>query len=253
MSRIAVISDIHANLHALCSVIEDVQQMGCSQVVCLGDVVGYGAYPRECLNYIRGLNCHIVKGNHDDEVARESYDRMNYVARTALKWTREQLDDEQIEWLSRLPYQRVVLSSFTMVHASLDNLKAWNYIFNTNDARTHFSRQFMPLCFHGHTHAPKTFICSPDYQVYESSVFQAELYETGSSTIELEDGYKYFINVGSVGQPRDNDKRACYVVYDTDARTVTFRRVEYDVESACQAILDAGLPEYLAERLKKGC
>lgn len=253
MPRIAVISDIHANLHALCSVMEDVQLMQCSQVVCLGDVVGYGAYPRECLDYIRSLNCHVVKGNHDDEVAREDFCRMNAVARAALKWTRDQLDREQIDWLARLQYQRVVSSAFTIVHSSLDFPKAWNYIFNANDAKAHFMRQFSPLCFHGHTHDPKVFVCSPDYQVSEYPDFLENLYGQGCSELELMDGYKYFINVGSVGQPRDRDIRACYVVYDTDARTVTFRRVPYDVEAAQQAILAVGLPEYLAERLGKGC
>ncbi|MBQ2814031.1 MAG: metallophosphoesterase family protein [Akkermansia sp.] len=253
MPRIAIISDIHGNLHALCAVMEDVQAEMCSEVVCLGDVVGYCAYPRECLDYIRSLNCHVVKGNHDEEVAREDFCRMNAVARAALKWTREQLDEDQLNWLSRLQYQRVVSSLFTIVHSSLDFPKAWNYIFNANDAKAHFMRQFSPLCFHGHTHDPKVFTCTRDYQVGEYVDFLGDMYEHGRAEFRLEEGIKYFINVGSVGQPRDRDNRACYAVYDTDTRTVTIKRVPYDIEAAQQAILAVGLPEYLAERLANGC
>lgn len=252
MPRIAVISDIHANLHALCAVSEDFRAQQCSEVVCLGDIVGYGAYPVECMEYIRSLECPVVKGNHDEEVLRVNQCRMNSVARTALKWTRDQLNEEQAAWLGRLQYQRMVNSSFTIVHSSLDFPKAWNYVFNVNDAKTHFSRQFASLCFHGHTHDPKVFVCDADNIVYEDVMFQEAMYRDGVSEIALQDGFKYFINVGAVGQPRDRDVRACYVIYDTDARTVTFRRVPYDVEAACQAIRYVGLPEYLAERLGKG-
>jgi diadenosine tetraphosphatase ApaH/serine/threonine PP2A family protein phosphatase len=138
------------------------------------------------------------------------------------------------------------------VHSSLDFPKAWNYIFNANDAKAHFMRQFSPLCFHGHTHDPKVFVCSPDYQVSEYPDFLENLYGQGCSELALMEGYKYFINVGSVGQPRDGDPRASYVIYDVKTRTVTFRRLEYDIKSAQERVLAAGLPERLAFRLAVG-
>lgn len=251
MPRTAIISDIHANLHALCAVIEDVQAMQCTDIVCLGDIVGYNAYPRECLDYVRSLNCPVVKGNHDDEVVHLENTRMNPMARQAMEWTRSQLDEEHLVWLSRLQYQRIVQSSYTIVHSSLDFPKSWNYIFNVNDATANFRRQFSPLCFHGHTHVPRVFVWDGNHAT-EDTAFAEQLQAEAYVHIPLQEGYKYFINVGSVGQPRDRDPRACYAVYDSDARVVTLRRVEYDVEAARQAVLAAGLPEYLAERLLTG-
>ncbi len=251
MPRTAIISDIHANLHALYAVIEDVQYEQCTDIVCLGDIVGYNAYPHECLEYIRNLDCPVVKGNHDAEVVEESALRVNEMARNVINWTRAQLSEEELQWLSRLQYQRIVRSAFTIVHSSLDQPKAWNYIINASDASSSFRRQFSPVCFHGHTHQPKVFEWDGSHAT-ELKDIPLELSAAGVVDVPLDPQCKYFINVGSVGQPRDGDPRACYAIYDSDSRMVTFRRVEYDVASAQQAVLAAGLPEYLAERLGSG-
>lgn len=252
MSRSAIISDIHANLHALIAVMNDVQAEACTDVVCLGDVVGYNAYPKECLDYIRSINCPIVKGNHDEEVARQDDTRMNPVARAAMEWTRARLEPDDLTWLMRLQYQRMVNSSYMIVHSTLDQPRAWNYIMNANDAAANFNRQFKPLCLHGHTHVPRVFSWDGS-RCSEHAEFIAELSANGRTEIPLQDGLKYFINVGSVGQPRDGDIRASYGIYDSDRNSVTIKRVEYDVAAAQQAVLAAGLPEPLAERLGRGC
>ncbi len=252
MPRTAIISDIHANLHALYAVIEDVKLCQGADVVCLGDIVGYNAYPHECLEYVRSLDCPVVRGNHDAEVVEESLLPMNPMARQATEWTRAQLTAEDLEWLSRLQYQRIVRSSFAMVHASLEQPKAWNYIINENDARASFARQFSPLCFHGHTHVPKVFVWDGAHSHDMGNELAGPLYYDGMVEVPLQEGYKYFVNVGSVGQPRDGDPRACYAIYDSDARSVIFRRVPYDVTAASEAVRAAGLPEYLADRLLVG-
>lgn len=257
MARTAIISDIHANLHALSAVMEDAGNEACTAVVCLGDVVGYNAYPSECLDYIRSINCPIVKGNHDDDVALESHTQMNPLARQAMEWTRAQLSADQLEWLSRLQYQRVVRpeggkSSFVIVHSTLDQPKAWNYIFNSNDAASNFPRQFAPLCFHGHTHVPKVFTWDGQHSAEDYDVLH-QLYLNGYTEFTPKAGLKYFINVGSVGQPRDSDPRACYAIYDDSLNLVIMKRVEYDVAGAQEAIRAKGLPERLAERLGVGC
>ncbi len=252
MPRTAIISDIHSNLHALCSVIEDVQLCQCADIVCLGDVVGYNAYPHECLEYIRSLECPVVKGNHDAEAVSSSHVPMNPLARAAAEWTRAQLSAEELQWLGRLPYQRIVRSSFAMVHSSLEQPMAWNYIINSNDARSSFARQFSPVCFHGHTHVPKVFAQDGSQVRDMGQELAAPLFREGTQEFALQEGRKYFINVGSVGQPRDGDPRACYAIFDSDARSVTFRRVTYDVAAASQAVLAAGLPESLAHRLLFG-
>ncbi len=251
MSRTAIISDIHANLHALSAVMEDVQHQLCTELACLGDVVGYNAYPAECLDYIRSLGCLVVKGNHDQEVAVKSEQNMNPTARQAMEWTRSRLNQDQLEWLEHLPFMRLVRSVYSIVHATLDAPMAWNYIINANDSITSFRRQFCPLCFHGHTHVPVVYIFDGENVAMNHDVI-AELRETGEASFALSPGLKYFVNAGSVGQPRDGDPRSCYAIYDDTAQVVTLRRVAYDVAAAQQAILAAGLPEYLADRLAKG-
>lgn len=259
MSRTAIISDIHSNYHALYAVMTDAfEQERCTEVACLGDIVGYNAFPGTCVDYIRQLNCPVVKGNHDAEVVNPVYAKMNDMAREAMEWTVKQLTDEQLQWLARLQYQRIVrpigqnTASFTIVHSTLDQPKAWNYIINSNDAAGNFAKQFSQLCFHGHTHVPKIYCwdgrhAAEDYDVTHNLVMN------GYSELHPKAGHKYFVNVGSVGQPRDNDPRACYAIFDSDANVVIMKKVPYNIAEAQNAILEAGLPSFLAERLARGC
>lgn len=255
MARTAIISDIHANYHALSAVIEDVHAMGCTDLVCLGDIVGYNAYPSECLDLVRKMNCPVVKGNHDEEVVSPSNARMNNVARKAMDWTRSQLDETRLRWLSRLQYQRIVRTdtgtTFSIVHSSLDHPKMWNYIMNASDASNNFPRQFTHVCFHGHTHAPKIFVWDGKHASEDHDNIHP-LYLEGFTEFQPLPDLKYFINVGSVGQPRDSDPRASYGIYDTDLNLIIIKRVEYDIGAAKDAVINAELPEYLAERLEKG-
>ncbi len=233
------------------AVIGDVQQQQCSDIVCLGDIVGYNAYPAECLDYIRSLNCPVVKGNHDEEVLRETHLNMNPIAAQAMQWTRAQLSEDQLTWLIKLPYKSFVRSSFSIVHASSDQPQKWHYILNANDAVANFSKQFSPICFHGHTHVPKIFYHDQS-GTHDDTETLSQLKELGEVSFSPVQGIKYFINVGSVGQPRDGDPRACYAIYDTDQNIITFRRVSYDVEAAQNALIAFGLPAYLADRLARG-
>ncbi len=251
MPRTAIISDIHANMHALSAVIGDVQQQSCTDVACLGDIVGYNAYPAECLDYIKGLGCPVVRGNHDEEVVRNTYLNMNPMAAQAMQWTRSRLNEEQIAWLTKLPYKSFIRSAFSIVHATSDQPQKWNYILNSSDASSNFGKQFSPVCFHGHTHAPKVFY-HDGQSTYDDTETLSQLTELGEVSFSPVQGIKYFINAGSVGQPRDGDPRACYVIYDTDQNVITFRRVAYDIAGAQEAIRAVGLPEYLADRLERG-
>lgn len=256
MAKYAIISDIHANYHALSAVIEDVRNRECTDIVCLGDIVGYNAYPKQCLDYVRMLNCPVVKGNHDEEVVTPSLSRMNEIARSAMNWTREQLQKEDLDWLERLQFQRIVRAdtghSFAIVHSSLDHPRAWNYILNANDAFSNFPRQFTHICFHGHTHIPKVFVWDKSRAIEDYDALH-DLHFSDEAEFSPRPDLKYFINVGSVGQPRDNDPRSCYAIYDTERNLVTVRRVTYDVREAQEEIRKSGLPDYLAERLEKGC
>ena len=149
------------------------------------------------------------------------------------------LTDEQRTWLRRLRMVRQV-EDFTVVHSTLDQPAHWNYVTNRFDAMSNFSYQFTQVCFHGHTHVPRVYVKTD------------KVAEVPADSVVIEDGSKYFINAGSVGQPRDGDWRACYAIYDLDHKLVVFRRVEYDIATTQRKILDAGLPSMRAERLADG-
>ena len=238
--RIALFGDIHANLEALEAVLADAAKQQVTDYVCIGDIVGYNADPAACLEKVRAMDCPTVKGNHDEDAsANHSLDTMNPVAAAALEWTRQQLGAEQRQWLSRLRMVRQV-SDFTVVHSTLDQPAHWNYVTNRFDAMSNFSYQFTQICFHGHTHVPRVYVKSDRVQ------------EIPADSVIIEADAKYFINAGSVGQPRDGDWRACYVVYDLAHKLVVFRRIEYDIAKAQEKIIAAGLPPMLAERIAEG-
>ncbi len=238
--RFAIIGDIHANFHALEAVLADAHSQMCTHYVCMGDIVGYNAYPRECVDIIRRLDCPVVKGNHDEQASIEGeQEGFNALAEQAINWTRAQLTKEDKDWLRNLRLQRQV-RDFTIVHATLDTPQKWGYVFNQLDAAASFSYQHTNVCFIGHTHSPKAY-------VRDGSVRTLPL-----DILSIEQGKKYLINAGSVGQPRDGDWRPAYCIYDTSTNEVHLRRVEYDIAGAQKAIIDAGLPRKLAERLAVG-
>ncbi len=267
--KYAILSDIHGNLEAFRTVLRKCEDLGAEQFVCLGDIVGYGANPAECLALLRSLGpLAVVKGNHDEFVSNgdEIMEGFNPHARAAVLWTKSQLDPEALDFLANLKLKDTPRgSNFTVVHATLDSPEAWGYIFDSYHAGDNFQYQFTQLCFCGHSHVPLVFCKkpvifsaghpielmrewtenteeSPDWTERESTV-----------TIHLQPGYKYLVNVGSVGQPRNRDPRASFALYDSTEKTLTRYAIPYDVRTAQEKILAAGLPERLAARLEVGC
>ena len=238
--KYAIIADIHANLEALEVVLEDTKQQNCTHYACIGDVVGYNANPKECLDIIRESAMPCVKGNHDEYCSGAgSLEGFNPHAAEAVNWTRRQLTEEDRKWLQDLKYIRLI-ASFSMVHATLDGPQRWGYVFDKLAAAASFTYQNTGVCFFGHTHVPVAFV--------RDSVVRGGTY----SKFKVETGKKYFINVGSVGQPRDGIPKAAYVIYDMDESTIELRRLDYDIPKAQAKIRAAGLPERLAERLAHG-
>jgi predicted phosphodiesterase len=214
--RYAIISDIHANLGALQSVLADIVAQKCTHVACLGDIVGYGANPKECLDIIRGMDIPVVRGNHDDFIGND-YDPewFNDASAESVSWTRAQLTAEDRKWLRTLDLVKIV-ANFTLVHSTLEKPQKWAYTFGNSDATVSFARQETPLCFYGHTHVPVAF-------VKDSSV------RGGTFTkFKIEPGKQYLINAGSVGQPRDGNPKPAYVIYDIDLQTIELRRVAFE-------------------------
>ncbi len=236
--KLAIISDIHANYEALDSVLEDIDSKGVSQILCLGDIVGYGPDPLRCVTRIQSLGCPVIRGNHDHDAANDRpLDNLNDTARLSLEWTRKELSSAQREWLGSLPFSRRV-GRFAISHSSLDQPEAWHYIRDLADAERSLNLQNVPLCFIGHTHRP-------GYFEQKGGI----THEIRKKSHDIDNDAKVLVNVGSVGQPRDGDMRASYVIFDRVQRTIEFQRVEYEVAKTQERIRVQGLPEELAVRL----
>ena len=238
--RFAIFSDVHANLEALEAVIANAREHHCTDFVCLGDIVGYNANPRECVEIVRELDCPTVKGNHDEQASlSDSSVDFNEMAEQAIMWTRAQLSEQDRSWLRCLPLQQSV-HDFTIVHATLNDPGDWGYVFTTTEAMASFAYQQTALCFFGHTHVQGAFIRN------------VEVTPTVRDKIGIDSGKQYLVNAGSVGQPRDGDWRAAYCIYLPDDNLVEQRRVPYEIDRTRKKVLAAGLPRLLADRLVLG-
>ena len=237
--RYGILGDVHSNLPALEAVIEALEAEKVDAYLCLGDIVGYGAQPKECIDRIRDLGAILVGGNHDWGVAgRLSLAYFNEAAKAAIEWTRTVLPPADLAWLGSLLLIRRV-GDVTLAHSTLHEPEHFDYIFTPYDAYLSFRHLTTPTAFVGHSHVPVTF--------YDGNPIRF----TTAEDFELEDR-RALVNVGSVGQPRDENPDAAFGVFDTESRRVTLHRVPYDVEATIAAILDAGLPPILGERLRLG-
>ncbi len=240
---VAVISDIHSNFEALSAVLEDLRSQEVSGIVCLGDIVGYASGVKACLRTVQEFDCPVVMGNHDEAACLPNPPKdLNDTARIGALFSASRLTDADLSWLKALP-RSLEINGALFTHASLENPFSWNYILSPFDALRHFVHQTTHLAFCGHTHSPAMWIASGGSHVIERA-------GQGEMTIPL--GGKVLVNVGSVGQPRDGDNRACYVIYRPDQGSVEFRRVAYDIKRTKKKILRAGLPRFTAQRLSLG-
>jgi diadenosine tetraphosphatase ApaH/serine/threonine PP2A family protein phosphatase len=239
--RYAILSDVHGNLEALQAVLADADQWA-DAVLCLGDVVGYGADPGPCVEILGARARQIVAGNHEHAVTGQiALGWFNDNARAAAEWTRERLDTTCASYLSALPLVAEI-DDATLVHASPRQPDEWEYLVDREDGFDAFGAFATRLCFVGHSHVPAAWSLGssgPDYA-------------RGDIDVTLDVGRRYIVNVGSVGQPRDRDPRAAYTVWDVEGRRVHTRRVAYDVASARAKIAAAGLPRFLGDRLAVG-
>jgi diadenosine tetraphosphatase ApaH/serine/threonine PP2A family protein phosphatase len=242
--RIAILSDIHANLEALLEVEAALGRMGVDRVVCLGDVVGYGASPNACCERIRALASITLLGNHDAAVSgRMDYTYYYDAARHALDWTAQQLHADHLVWLRSLPYTHRV-DGVGFSHGSPILPGEYEYVFALEQAEEllpHLGR-LAEVTFIGHSHLCKAFALDP----------RGGAEEVTGSRLELDGRRKYIVSVGSVGQPRDYDSRACFVVYDTEAKLAEYHRVAYDIEASARKIFDAELASNFGKRLFLG-
>jgi diadenosine tetraphosphatase ApaH/serine/threonine PP2A family protein phosphatase len=238
--RYLILGDIHGNLQALTQVLEAAGSHGYDRVLCSGDVVGYGANPRECLEVVREAGATVVAGNHDfAAVGLVDIDFFNADARDSIQWTRERLTDEDLDYLRNLPFVQTD-DGVTICHSSPFSPEYFDYIQTLYDVRLAFDHLETRIGFVGHSHVPVMFMDGDPASYF----LRPEL------DVPEEGGV--IVNVGSVGQPRDLDPRACYAIYDTDQAKVYLHRVEYDLHAASALMVTEGLPTSNAARIVLG-
>jgi predicted phosphodiesterase len=249
--RFLIISDIHSNLDALEACLESAPAY--DAIANLGDIVGYGACPNEVIDRSRALGNVFVRGNHDKACAGLADIRgFNYIAAAAVVWTNHELTKENLEWLKALPQGPIPLEGTTDVQVAHGSPRDEDeYLLVLESAADSATVTTVPITFFGHTHMQGGFFLNDRHEVTFRPNYQHED-RNEEWEFQLEKRGKYLINPGSIGQPRDGDWRASFAVYDSDVAKVTFYRVLYDVAKAQQRILDAKLPERLAERLLRG-
>lgn len=239
MKALAIFSDVHSNLEALQAALADME--GIPRRFCLGDTVGYAADPALCVEEIRALDCPVLMGNHDEAVATNMpLEGMNTPAQAGIEFSRRELTPAQRSWLAALPLS-LEEDGHQFIHGSL--FDPWEYVIDPEDAWLHFSEQTAPVCFCGHTHRPML------WHLDDAGHLTCL---KGVGTIRLPREGKTLVNVGSVGQPRDYNPDACYVIYDPRRHEVEFRRVPYDIGLARRKIAEARLPKFTAQRLLEG-
>ncbi len=240
--RYGVISDIHSNYEAFQAVVDALSKDRIDSYLCLGDVIGYGADPHACISLLRELKPEaLVAGNHEWAVlGLTDIGYFNDTAKEAVLWTRKALTAEELEFLRsfKLVYEA---QKFVLTHGSLDSPSEFYYILSDNDARDTMDLMKVPLCFVGHSHVGSIFYSKGDKVKYFAG-----------KSIKMVAGSKYVVNAGSIGQPRDQDPKAAYAVYDEDEGTIEIKRVKYDIKAAQDKILRCGLPNLLASRLSVG-
>ena len=218
--RWAIFSDIHSNLEAFDAVVKAYKEENIDTYVCLGDIVGYGVNPVECIQMARDISDVIIAGNHDWAVAGQfSTDYFNDWARRAVLWTQKRISHSDNMFLSslKLIYEK---DDLVMVHGSLESPQYFDYVTGTSKAYNNFRIMRKDICFIGHTHSPEVF--SQD----ESGNIECMQKES----FQVQEGRRYIVNVGSVGQPRDGDTRACFCIYDTEKKEILIKRVNYDIK-----------------------
>lgn len=244
--RYLIVSDIHGNWEGLQAVIEHAGDRY-DQILCGGDLVGYGADPNPVIEWVRSNVAVVVRGNHDKACAGlEDLEWFNPVARTAALWTQSQLTGENLEYLRNLPKGPLPVADFQLLHGS--PVDEDEYLLAPEEFQQVLAYLDRPLSFFGHTHVQGGFFW------HRNEVRRIGRTPDGAEQqiVDLASGALYLVNPGSAGQPRDGDPRAAYLLYDSDEQTLVYRRVAYDVEAAQRKIRLAGLPDVLAERLALG-
>lgn len=243
--KYAIISDIHSNIEALQAVLKAIEQEEVDKILCLGDIVGYGPNPNECIDLVQ-QHCEIIlTGNHDFACIENSeLFYFNKYAKQAVEWTLTVLKKENLEYLAKLPLQEKI-ENYCLVHANAYDPRSWDYVLSLDEAEYNFSKFSEKICFIGHSHHPIIYM---EYTENDTLKY----YPKAESKIQIEENNRYIINVGSVGQPRDGNPNSAFGIIDTTSQIYELKRVAYDIDKTFQKMVEAGLPQFLADRLLMG-
>jgi predicted phosphodiesterase len=240
--RYGIFADVHSNLEALDTVIKAYQKEAIDKYLCVGDVVGYATNLKECIQIVKSVTMITVAGNHDWASADLfSIDYFNPNAKEAIVWTKRNLDAQDRLFLEslKLVYKN---EDLTLVHGTLDTPEEFHYMTDTYIAQESFRLLENNICFIGHSHIAGVFVNDKDGHIYYQEV----------DYIDIKDENKYIVNVGSVGQPRDDNPKVAYCIYDTSKKEVQIKRISYDMQTTRIKIIEAGLPRFLGDRLLIG-
>jgi predicted phosphodiesterase len=242
--RLAFISDIHANLEALEVVLADIKEQKIEEIICLGDIVGYGANPNECAELVRSNCSTILLGNHDAAAVNLlATHHFNSHAKIAIEWTASNLKNDIRTFLLSLPLT-ATHETLTLVHSTPYEPNMWYYITSLEEAAFNFQYFETEACLVGHTHIPIIIVMDKEKEVYVHQALQINL--------KALEGSRLLINVGSVGQPRDRNPDSCYAILDTTTGDFSFRRVPYDIEKTQAKMKKIKMPDFLVNRLTEG-
>lgn len=245
MAKLGIFSDVHGNYEAFTTILACLDNEKCDDLICLGDVVGYCANPAECMQIMYERNIKCVLGNHDEYMTTFLEDDLKHLredVRKSVAWTQKQLTFDDLDWFLKLPMERVEYG-INFIHSSYAPHR-WSYCLDERTYALNFRFQTAQLAFCGHSHTPTIAVELPNSALpYVDDIH---------SPFTIPDYSKVMVNVGSVGQPRDNDPRACCVTYDTETRVLNLIRAEYDVERAQKKILASPLPDVFGRRLSFG-
>lgn len=241
--RYAVISDVHSNIEAFNVVLFELEKESPDQILFIGDVIGYGPDPNECIKKIKEVAYIVLIGNHDHAaIGLTDISSFNPYAREAIEWTIDRLTEDEKLYLSQLPItDKITKDDIFLVHSTPKRPEEWDYIFTFEDALENFRYFTQKICFIGHSHVPVVI-----------EMDKHGTLEILRDEVKIKDGFRYIINVGSVGQPRDGNPDAAYVIYDTNKSTLWIKRVSYNYHKTQRKMRDEGLPDYLINRLAVG-
>ncbi|MEK6691724.1 MAG: metallophosphoesterase family protein [Nitrospirota bacterium] len=241
--RYAIVSDIHSNLEAFNIVLFELEGESPDQVLCLGDIVGYGPDPNECITKIRETANIVIVGNHDHAaIGLTDISYFNPYARDAIEWTMGELSEKEKGYLKQLPFNtEITKDDLFLVHSTPKRPQNWNYIFTVEDAIENFRYFTQRICFIGHSHVPVIIKMDNSGGI-----------EIISEEAIIDEEHRYIINVGSVGQPRDGNADAAYAIFDKERSTVKIKRVSYNYKKTQEKMKKAGISDYLIDRIALG-